>query len=227
VASRDARIKLAQCARKLSQLHRRLGDRGRGFVGADAYRDFYHHTLTVHNRTPLTNHVGLETILVHNWEGRMRFGRNDVLDDAFEHWKDGRLERFRQMRPVFIGIIGLLTLWTAWALRRTKLLWMGMALSLPLTMALTNLTCYYYCMFILGVGVAIVRRSFAPAYLAVSASSQVLLHAYYHIDDQYVSISYLFFLLCLFMLYSYSRPFSLERLRGWWRGRPEPTPKAG
>jgi hypothetical protein len=193
--------------------------------GPNSYQDFYAHTIKTHKRTPLTNTMGLETVLVSNWEGRMRFARNDNMDDPFEGWKQGRLDRFDASQPIFLGIVGILFLWTAWALRRTKFLWMGMALGLPMFFALTNLTCYYFCAYMLGVAVCLVRKPFAAAYLAVSGASQILLHAYYFVDDQFVSLSYLFFLLSVMMLYAYSRPFSMERLKAWWEGKPEPKPR--
>ncbi len=38
--------------------------------------------------------MGNQSMMVHNWEGRMRFGRDDNLDvDPFMDWKKGRLER--------------------------------------------------------------------------------------------------------------------------------------
>jgi hypothetical protein len=190
--------------------------------GYKPYEDFYMHTLRTLQTTPLTNHMGLETILVHNWDGRMRFTRDDHLDDPFQGWKDGRNDRFKHLKPVFFLIVGGLFLWTAWALRRTKLLWVPIALSLPLTMAMVNTTCYYYCMFIVAAALCAVRPGFAPALLAASGASQILLLRYYFVDDKYTAQSYLFFLLCLIMLYAYSRPFSMERLRAWLARKPEP-----
>src|SRR4051812_13747788 len=55
--------------------------------GTQAYKDFYEHTLKTHQRTPLTNTMGLETMLEHDWKGRMRFTHDDNLDDPFETWK--------------------------------------------------------------------------------------------------------------------------------------------
>ncbi|MBM4362178.1 MAG: hypothetical protein FJ104_05820, partial [Deltaproteobacteria bacterium] len=93
----------------------------------EAYREFFSH-IRVHNRTPLTNHMGLETMLVHDWSGRMRFTRDATLDDTFQKWKSGRLDRFAARRPAFAAIsLGVLA-WMAWALRRTRLLWVGASL---------------------------------------------------------------------------------------------------
>ena len=193
--------------------------------GYQPYEDFYKHTLRTHQTTPLTNHMGLETILVHNWDGRMRFTRDNHLDDPFKGWKDGRLERFKKMKPVFILIVLGLFAWTVWALRRTKLLWVAMPLGLPLLMALTNLTCYYYSVFIVAAALCAVRPTFGPALLGVSGASQILLLKYYFVDDKYVAQSYLWFVLCLLILYVYSRPFSKERLLAWWHNQPDPPDK--
>jgi hypothetical protein len=197
-------------------------------AGRDSYKTFVEH-ISVHKNTPLTNHMGLETILAHDFEGRMHFTRDESLDDPFQVWKEGRTQRFKNLQPVYFTIVGLLFAWTVWALRRTKLLWVGLALSLPLTMSLTNLTCYYYSMYIVAASLVLLQPALAPAYLALSGASQVLLLGtpvgFYYVDDRYAAESYLFFIFSLLMLVAYSRPFSIERLKAWWQGKPDPKPK--
>jgi len=194
-------------------------------VGPDSYRQFYNHTLRTHNDTPLTNHMGLKTIMAHTWKGRMRFGRNDSLDDPFQRWKQGRIDRNHRDRFLRWGIIGFLFLWTAWALRRTKLLWVGQALSVPLMMCMSELTCYYYCFFVVAAVLVKVRPTLGPAYLATSASSAIVLFSFYWVDDKFVAMSWVFLLLSVLMLYNYSRPFSVNRLKAWWNRRAEPLPR--
>ncbi len=200
--------------------------------GTEAYKEFYQH-IQVHKDTPLTNHMGLPTILTHTWEGRMRFTRDDNLDDAFQKWKDGRNERKRERKPFQYGITLAFMVWIAWALRRTKLLWVGPALSLPLVMCLTDLTCYYYAMYIIAGTLALVRRPIGPVLLATGAASVILLgrdigyalvsvSGFYYVDDNFTVQSYVFMLFNILMLWSFSRPFSLERLRAWWNHEPEP-----
>lgn len=189
--------------------------------GAKSYEGFVEH-ISVHKNTPLTNQMGLETILAHDWDGRMRFTRDDNLDDPFAGWKAGRTDRFEKMQPVFYAILAAVVLWMAWALRRTKLLWVAMPIGLPLAMGLTNLTCYYYSMYIVSVAIAVVRPQFAPAMLAVSGASYVLLDEYYFVDDRYNAQSWLWWLFSILILIAYSRPFSVARLRAWWEGKPEP-----
>lgn len=190
--------------------------------GSGSYKEFIQHTLVTHARTPLTNQMGLETNLVHTWDGRMRFTRDDNLDDPFKPWKEGRNDRFKRLKPVYLAIVALVGLWTAWALRRTKHLWIGLCLSLPLVMSLTNLTCYYYSMYIIAPALMVVRPGFGAVALVVSGASYVLYKSYYWVDDQFTGISWLFFLFSLLILYAYSRPFSVARLKAWLADEPEP-----
>ena len=194
--------------------------------GPDSYAQFKHH-ISTHKSTPLTNHMGLETILTHNWEGRMRFSRDDRLDDGFQPWKDGRTQRKEERRPLFYLVWALTAGWIGWALRRTRLIWIAIPMGVPMVIALLNLTCYYYSVFIPIAALATVRRSLGPALLTTAGASQVLLgppnwSTFYWIDDRYTALSYLFWLMALLTLYAYSRPLTPERLRAWWAGRAEP-----
>lgn len=190
------------------------------------YADFKHH-ISVHKDTPLTNQMGLETALVHDWNGRMRFSRDNNLDDPFQKWKEGRTSRARSRSPLQLAIAGFFALWAAWGLRRSKHLWLGIPLALPLVMCLTNLTCYYYVMFIAAAAIVAVRPGFAPAMLLTAAASHVFVRnqsmTFVWIDDRYAALSWLFLIFSAIILYAYSRPFSVERLKAWWHNRPEPN----
>jgi hypothetical protein len=190
-------------------------------TGRGSYRAFAEH-IALHKDTPLTNHMGLETMLVHDWQGRMVFSRDDRLDDPFEGWKAGRTERKHNLRAVFLAINAFLIGWLAWALHRTKLLWVGLAMSVPMIISLTNLTCYYFSVFLAVAALVRPRPALGPAYLALAGASQVLLGRFYWIDDKYTAESYLFFAFSLCMFYAYSRPFKLSEL--WASVRPRPKP---
>jgi hypothetical protein len=162
-------------------------------------------------------------MLAHTSDGRMVYTRDDRLSDPFEGWKHGRTERTHDRRPLYAAInLGMLA-WLAWALRRTRLLWIGFALSVPMICTVLNLTCYYYSIFLApAVIAATILPGLAPAYLALAGASKVLLGRFSFIDDRYTAESYLFFVFGLCMFYAYGRPFSLARLRAWWQGKPEP-----
>src|SRR5690606_4788814 len=121
------------------------------------------------------NHMGLPTILSHPGEGRIRFTRNENLDDAVEPWKKGRNDRQPNMRPVHIGVFMGLWLWIDWAVRSSFRTWIAPALSLPLVMALTDLTCSYYPIYILAAVLTAARRPIGVALFATAAGSVVLL----------------------------------------------------
>jgi hypothetical protein len=181
-------------------------------TGADAYPDFVTH-IRAHKSTPLTNNMGLEMIVAHDWSGRMVFTRDLRLADDMSAWMSHYAERVKAMRPVIILISLVVFAWTAWALRRIKRLWAGIILSIPLLMSVLCLTCYYYAFFFAAAALTALVPALGPAYLALAAGSQVLTR-FYWIDDQYTAESYLFFVFGLCMLYAVSRPFSLARLKG-------------
>ncbi len=189
-------------------------------AGANTYSDFVGH-IAVHKSTPLTNHMGLETIMSHDWNGRMRFARDDNMDDPFEAWKDGRLERFGKLKLLAQAIILGCMFWIWWAVRRTRLLWVALPLSVPLVVCMLNLTCYYYSMFILVAVLARQRPQLMPVFLAVSGGSQILLNQFYWFDDKFNAISWQFVIFCVLLLAAYSRPLTLGRLMAWWEGKPE------
>jgi len=180
--------------------------------GIDAYPQFVRH-IRLHEHTPLTNNMGLEMLLTHDWRGRMAFTMDDRLDDSVQVWKDGYAARAHALRPVLIASALGVFAWLGWALRRTKLLWVGMALSLPLLMSVLTITCYYYALFVAPAALTLSSPALAPAYLALAGASQVLLKAFYWIDDKYAAQSLLFYAFSLSMLYAQSRPFRLRRSR--------------
>ena len=66
--------------------------------------------------------MGLPAMMVHTWEGRMRFGQDDNFSDPFAVWKQARNDRFAPIKPLWYAILAGLFAWTIWALRSTKLL---------------------------------------------------------------------------------------------------------
>jgi hypothetical protein len=181
-------------------------------TGVDAYPEFISH-IRAHKGTPLTNNMGLEMIVAHDWSGRMVFTRDSRLADDMSPWMSHYAERVKAMRPVIIAVSLGVFAWMAWALWRIKRLWVGIILSIPLLMSVLCLTCYYYAFFFAVPALTALVPALGPAYLALAAGSQVL-SRFYWIDDQYTAESYLYFVFGLCMLYAVSRPFRLERSKG-------------
>jgi hypothetical protein len=115
--------------------------------------------------------------------------------------------------------------WMTWAMRRTKLLWLCLPITLPLVCALSNMTCYYYSLFIVACAMVHVRPALAAPMLVTAGVSAFMLwppRGYYWVDDRFVAQAYLFIGFSLMILWIYSRPFSMLRLKRWWNGQPEP-----
>jgi hypothetical protein len=165
-----------------------------GVAGWRAYPAFYHH-IQVHNNTPLTNNMGLSTVLSQSWSGRMKFVRDEKLLDPFGPWKEMRRDRLKAFFP-FRAIV-LLTLFVGffYVVRRIRSLWKAQALSVLWVVCLVELTCYYYTMFLLSAMLSRLRRGVEQIVLVTAGISQLLVInrwlAYYY-DDRYVAQSVLF-----------------------------------
>ncbi len=191
-------------------------------AGPNSYKEFAEH-IALHKNTPLTNHMGLEVMLAHDWDDRMYFMRDDSLDDPFKTWKEERLDANKfALYSIWVVLMG----WIAWAVHRSRTYWIAAPLSIPLVMSMTNLTCYYFVIFIAFAPLVRLRPSIGPPLLAMAAGSQILLKYFYWIDDRYTALSYLFFAFALIPLIAFSRPLNTANLRRWISSLTrKPTPK--
>jgi hypothetical protein len=134
--------------------------------GTTAWKEFAHH-ISVHNNTPLTNHMGLKTVLATSPAGRMKYSRDNRLLDPFERWKDDRRVHFQNLKPVFYGAVALLSVMLILACWRIRSIWVGMSLSLIFVVSLAEATCYYYSIWILAALLIRLRPAMGQALVAV------------------------------------------------------------
>jgi hypothetical protein len=164
-------------------------------TGSRSYPEFYHH-IQVHNNTALTNNMGLSTLLSQSWEGRMKYTRDEKQLDPFKEWKQMRHDRLAAFFPFRIIVLGALLVGFFFVVRRMKSLWGAQALSLLWVVALVELTCYYYTMFILAAFLSRMRRGVEQIVLVTAGISQLLAidnrRLSYYYDDRYVVQSVLF-----------------------------------
>jgi len=142
--------------------------------GMTAWKEFAHH-ISVHNNTPLTNHMGLKTIIVTTPEGRMKYSRDNRLLDPFERWKENRRARYHTYKPVFFGVIAVFVGMLAMACWKTRSIWVGMALSLILVVSFVEATCYYYSIWILAALLTRVRPSMGQGLVSVFYATMLFL----------------------------------------------------
>jgi len=115
-------------------------------VGKNSYQLFYKHTIQVHDQTPLTNHMGLRVLIGHDLgfdkeSGRMRYTKDNGKTDPFETWKDMRLKRYEDYKPVAWALLGTTMLAFVLVLRRIKNMWVAQALGGVWIILLSQLTC--------------------------------------------------------------------------------------
>jgi hypothetical protein len=140
--------------------------------GVQAYPAFVRNTIK-HSETPLTNYMGLRTVVNYRPSEVGRLMRNDSLVDPWSRWKDARLKSFHEARPLFVGIIICYLVLIGLAVRGVDP-WVATALSATLIAFGVELTCYYYA-FIVVVGVLFAKHQVAGKWLlAVTAFTQFI-----------------------------------------------------
>ena len=135
--------------------------------GIKAYPAFVRNTIK-HSETPLTNYMGLRTVLNYRPSQVGRLMVNDSLVDPWSRWKDARLKSFREARPLYVGIIVCYLVLIGLAVRGVDP-WLATALSATLIAFGVELTCYYYA-FVVVVGLLYHKREVVGRWLlAVTA----------------------------------------------------------
>lgn len=172
--------------------------------GVKAWPEFIHH-ISVHKGTPLTNHMGWQTIVAHRADGRMAITKDPRRMDPFETWKDMRRDRVKELNLIFRAGQALMFAMFAWACWHLKNLWIVEALGTLITTIGVELTCYYYSYFIYGAMLSKGRRPIEIALILCSLGSEWAHVKYGWFDDRFTAMSVIFLFLALFMVAIYSR----------------------
>lgn len=140
--------------------------------GFAAYPAFVANTLK-HQETPLTNNMGLRTVMAYRPSEVARLTRNDQLFDSFSRWKDARLKNFREAKPLYFAIVLCYLVLMGLAVRRAEP-WQALALSTTFIAFGVELTNYYYS-FIIVVALLYAKREVVGRWLlAATAFTQLV-----------------------------------------------------
>jgi predicted membrane protein len=176
-------------------------------TGPSAYADFYRH-IQVHNHSPLSNNMGLATVLSQSYAGRMAFNWNPKALDPVLKWQELRRDRLHAMQPLqMMLVVGLGVAFVA-VVRRVKSLWIAEVLALAVVVAVVELTDYYYSMFLLAALLSRHRRGVEQWVLCIAGASQLLaVNRFFssYFDDLYTALSVLYCLFALSLLGAYWR----------------------
>jgi hypothetical protein len=140
--------------------------------GIEGYRRFAQNT-EKHASTPLTNYMGLRTLVAFKPSETGRMLRNDRNEDPWGKWKEAKLRTFRERKPFFaLLVLGFLAL--LWYAVRGVDPWVACALSATLIAVGVELTCYYYSFLIVVAVLYEKRREAGAALLLVTAATSFI-----------------------------------------------------
>lgn len=97
-----------------------------------------------HVSTPLTNNMGLKTLVAYEHASRARLSAPLGLEtDPYQVWKEARRRTFAERRVIFAGLVTAFVVLLAWAVRN-QTDWAAAILGIGLIPVATELTSYYY-----------------------------------------------------------------------------------
>jgi len=152
--------------------------------GVDAHTRFLGNTFK-HAETPLTNHMGLPTLLSYRPSKVGRHTKDASLEDPWANWKQFRKDTKHDRRwlhgLILLGMFVLL----AFAGRRIAG-WAVLASSTILIIGFFELTCYYYSFVVLMAPLAIERLRYTVALIGMVIVGLVLQFFIGWYDEQYL-----------------------------------------
>lgn len=179
-------------------------------AGSGSYREFYRHTIRIHDRTPLTNHMGLPALISHEFGGaagssRMEHTVDRKLADPFEVWKRMRSERYDRYRWLAFVIIVVSGGVFVWIVHRIRPLWIAGCLGQVFIVLGAQLTSYYYSFLVLSALLTGARRGLEMPLFAFVILSQVVFWTLAWNDDRYAILTLISLLLCYGLLLGFLR----------------------
>jgi hypothetical protein len=153
--------------------------------GYQAHESFLTNTLK-HSETPLTNHMGLPTVMSYKPSTVGRFTKDDSLEDPWAKWKQKRKETKHDRR--FLLALSLLAMFVLLALAGRQLAeWAVLAASTILIVGFFELTCYYYTFVVIMAPLALERLRYTVALILVVIAGLVLHFSIGWYDEQYTA----------------------------------------
>lgn len=154
-------------------------------AGLEIFSEFAGNT-EKHAETPLTNHMGLRTVLSWRPWDNAKSLKNEALHDPFQIWKERRLANFEQLRWLFLAL-NLAFLWMVWRTSRDEPAWVAAALGGVLMIPVaTELTCYYYAFMIPGAFLMEKRRDIGLWLLLLAIGTQAISRLAIWNDEKYM-----------------------------------------
>lgn len=169
------------------------------------YSDFSANTLK-HSDTPLTNHMGLRTVVSWRFSDNGYHLKDSSLDDPWKIWKESRLANYRSLLWLFV-LLNLAALWAIGRATRKDPAWVAATLSgVVLVTTAVELTCYYYAYLLAGAFLMEKKKEIGLWLLALGVASHAVVRLHIWDDDKYVLQSVLALVWCGGTLWTLLKP---------------------
>jgi hypothetical protein len=159
-----------------------------------------------HLQTPLTNNVGLPSLISFDVSSRAARISQFWVDAPFDAWMDAHNRAFAERRPIYIAIVVLFLVLLAMAAKGRDD-WTALVLGIGTIPILTAVTCYYYGI-MLGFAFLALRDKLSGAALAGLAAVTMITPAILPVDDdRYMAVSaeLVIFVFAATLLYAFNR----------------------
>jgi hypothetical protein len=111
--------------------------------GVDGYKAFIFNTRK-HKETPLTNHMGLRTVVTYSPSEAGRSMQNARDEDPWGQWKRAKVATFKRRVPLYLLFVAGFVAMLFVAIRNNTEPWITLAMGSMLIPVGIELTCYYY-----------------------------------------------------------------------------------
>ncbi len=175
----------------------------------EAYPRFVENTLK-HKETPLTNYMGLRTVMAYRPSEVGRHYRDSELLDPWSRWKEARLAAYHAAEPLhYLAVLGFLGL-LAFAVRGREP-WVAATLGSLFIPFGAELTCYYYAFFLATTLLHADRPWAGVTLLVCTALTQFIAWAplpfmSQWFDEQYTFMSMVTMAAFVYIAWRYARP---------------------
>jgi hypothetical protein len=163
----------------------------------DAWREFAANS-SKHLSTPLTNSMGLKTILAFDPDSRAARLQNYWIETPWDTWTAARRQVFAERAPIYWVLAAAFVVLAIRSMQRQDD-WIALILGLTLIPVTGDLTCYYYSMF-LAVALLWGRHPWTGIALCVLSAATSLAAAVWNYDDEIyfaISVATIFFVTAL------------------------------
>lgn len=169
-----------------------------------SWGEFYQNSRK-HLSTPLTNNMGLKTVVAYQHQTRAQMLKDDKLREPFKPWKEARVRVFKERQILFFLLVGgfLFLLFRA---VRDQEDWVAATLGITLIPVATELTCYYYSILL---GLAFLwphSKGIVFALFGYSALTWACFGIWGWYDAQFTWMSLLTIVFLVYCLWSFQRP---------------------